>query len=221
VDPSGHDPFENEDWIEEMVWQGRGGVLGSLDQLRQDYLFSNLFYGSGRDGNWTARDWKIYTQNREKYWKEPSSWPNSNSNSKSGFAYHVSRLESLYKSDEKVQFVRAFGLVFAGISYDASWLSAAWEARNGPLLPFLQEGNQGLSPIYEDSIHPGSNQSHHYAGIFFLSYYVEPEIAIIVNLVRDPDNSGDISLGNKAAIDAYFYRYYSMPLSDMIKHIFN
>ncbi len=60
--------------------------------------------------------------------------------------------------------------------------------------------------IFYFSIIPNENQSHHFAGLFFLSYYTGSTIGIMINHLRDPDNPGDINLGKQAALDASAYR---------------
>ena len=83
-------------------------------------------------------------------------------------------------------------------------MKATWEARHGPTLQFLYEGNQGLAPQFIDSLDPSTNQSHHYAGVLFLSYFAGGGPGAVINYARDPDNPGDINLGTIAAIHGAF-----------------
>lgn len=77
-----------------------------------------------------------------------------------------------------------------------------------------KNGSQGQSNhILKQALRPNENQSHHYAGIFFLSYYTDPETALIINYARDPDNEGDVILGSRAAGDAYTLRYFTLDLN--------
>jgi RHS repeat-associated protein len=201
IDPSGHS---------QVVAQVGGCDSTCMDITRLNHLISLVFKGSGEKGTWTADDWSFYYNHREQLWNDPSTWKNTDSSEGWDlFVLHVERLASNYSSSEKGKFVEDFSLLFGGISQYKSWPEAAWDARHGPVLPFLNESNSGLSSEFYDSLNPNENQSHHYAGLFFLSYHTEPESAIIVNLARDPDNAGDILLGNRAADHAYWFRYYS------------
>jgi hypothetical protein len=185
-----------------------------FNRERQDWLFTLIFAGSGEAGAWTTEDWSYYLDHRGDLWSAPETWINSEGASGwQGFATHVERLASHYGPGDKEQFVRDFALVFAGISCETSWYQAALEARGGPLLPFLNEGNGNLGAPYHDSLAPNDNQSHHYAGLYFLSYFAEPEVAVAINVLRDPDNNGDIALGNRAASQAYYFRYYAADLA--------
>jgi len=74
-----------------------------------------------------------------------------------------------------------------------------------PFRSFLNEGNAGLANQFWD-IHPGENQSHHYAGIFFLSYFFGAGTGEAINYLRDSNNPGDINLGNGAAEDSLTIR---------------
>ncbi|HVN53756.1 MAG TPA: hypothetical protein VMT46_05450 [Anaerolineaceae bacterium] len=178
------------------------------DEKRQDYLFSLMFLGSRKNNSWTVDDWKYYYGHKDELWNDPSSWVNPDN--KTGwdlFALHVDRLSSHYSSSEKGQFTEDFALAFGGIPRSAPWPQAAFGVKNGPkTLNFLHEGNDGLDSHYTDTLSPNDNQSHHYAGIFFLSYHVGSESAIAINYFRDTDNPGDINLGRQAALDAYVFR---------------
>ncbi|MCC6187565.1 MAG: hypothetical protein IT318_00910, partial [Anaerolineales bacterium] len=203
TDPTGHMPSDRCDSGECEVYDPQ------LNRLRQDWLFSKIFLGSGESGEWTTDDWNFYFNHRDELWAHPDRWINADGSGWEGFAVHAERLGSLYGPTGKEQFIREFGLMFAGLNYELSWYESAIEAAGGPELPFLSEGNTGLASKYKDSLTPGDNQSHHYAAMFFLSYFVDPEAAMIVNYARDPDNPGDVNLGNRAATQAYAFRFYS------------
>jgi RHS repeat-associated protein len=217
-----NNPVKYRDLSGHMANEGGDGGCDSvcMDRSRQNYLFSLVFEGSGKNGNWSAEDWKYYYSHRDELWQRPSSWKNPDSEmGLDVFALHVERLATHYSSTEKGQFVEDFALLFGGLSKYKSWPEAAFDARHGPTLPFLNEGNEGLRPGYIDSLNPTDNQSHHYAGIFFLSFHAEIEVATAINYGRDPDNPGDIALGNRAAQDAYIFRYYLESPSDMVRII--
>jgi hypothetical protein len=215
-DPSGHKPCFL--WCENEEIDPEEAEFETVED-RQDFLFSLIFKGSGFNGEWTLDDWTYYYAHRDNLWSGKVNWIHQEKSGWSTFAAHARRLASYYGSGRKDQFVRDFGLVFGGISSDGSWTSAAWEARGGPKLPFLHEGNNGLSSLHVDSKRPGENQSHHYAGMFVLSYFAEPEAGVIINLIRDPDNPGDINLGNAAASDAYFFRYNTSDITSLASMI--
>ena len=210
-DSSGHMADDGDD----------GGCNSSRckDIRRQDYLITLIYKGSGDDGSWTAEDLDYYIKNRDLVWKDASKWKNPDTETGWDlFALHVQRLASNYDLVQQRQFVEDFSLLFGGISQDKSWPAAAWEAMHGPKLPFINESNDGLAPRYLDSEHgPKDNQSHHYVGLFFLSYFIDPEAAMAVNYARDSTNGGDIALGNQAAVDAYFFHFYYSTPSSMVK----
>lgn len=70
-----------------------------------------------------------------------------------------------------------------------------------------------MPPEYLETINsqlqPEVNQSHHYAGLFFLGFFTDVPTAVAVNIARDTIdpgpplaiayNPGDIALGNVAA----------------------
>ena len=113
-------------------------------------------------------------------------------------------------------FVMDFGLIFGGIPSSRGFISGAFESRNGPPLSYgttskggafpsyLHYGNQGLPEKFLDE-KGKQNQTHHYTGIFFLSYFFSNGPAKLINFVRDPGNPGDILLGNEAANDAFLF----------------
>jgi hypothetical protein len=178
-----------------------------VNKGRQDYLFSRIVPGHGKNGSWTVEDREYYYENRADIWsygatdkryaKEFTSW--------NSFANHVDKLESIYSSgSSKDLFVRDFALMFGGISADIPWPIAAIEAMTKPPYDYLPEKNTGLPDGYLDR-YELRNQSHHYAGLFFLGYYIDPIAATAINHRRDSNNPGDIMLGDQAIEHAYFY----------------
>jgi hypothetical protein len=107
----------------------------------------------------------------------------------------------------KDRFVRDFALVFSGIPSQGNWKDAAMQVRYGPKMQYLHESNDGLPESYLDSLEPQANQSHHFAGNFYLGYFAGYTQAGFVNLARDFDNPGDINLGAAAALAGAFFRY--------------
>ena len=195
------------------------------DVKRQDLLFGRMFRGSGKNGAWTNKDWEYYYSNRNDLWAHPNKWINPDPQKGwDAFALHVKRLSSYYGPDQKDEFVRDFALAFGGIPYYESTYQAAIDAQHGPAVyngsfrSYLNEGNNGLQTRYVDSLAPKDNQSHHYAGLFFLSYFYGEGLTDITNLGRDWDNPGDINLGTDAATDATVIRFVSdfSELSDYI-----
>jgi hypothetical protein len=191
-----------------------------IELARQDRLFSLMFMGSGVNGAWTFLDWQYYYANRNTLWANPSSWMR-NPDEEQGwdlFVLHVKRLASHYSADQTDQFVDDFALVFAGISPSRAYLSNVRVSLDGNAdYGYLNEGLAGLDDAYIDSIHEDENASHHYAGIFYFSYY-SPSLGglgIIGNMLRDADpgewNQGDINLGNVAAVDAAYIKVLGSP----------
>jgi hypothetical protein len=191
---------------------GAGGCPETCEDIeRQDHLFSLMFQGSGDDGAWTSDDWIYYYAHRDGLWNGTEQWLNPDELAGWDlFALHVERLASNYSADQHEQFVRDFGLVFAGLSTTVPWWVTAMDAADGAgEYNYLHEGNEGLPEKYQDSVHPGENASHHYAGLFFLGYFTNGHLAAAANLGRDADvwngadefNSGDIMLGDAAAYD--------------------
>jgi len=195
TDPGGHA-------VDDGCNQGEcGNWKPKTNAERRNNAFSLMFLGSGENGAWTTKDWDYYLDNYNDLWNGDTTWINPDSETGWDlFALHAERLASNYSPDQADQFMRDFGLVFGGISVSGSWVKAAWDARHGPTIQLLYEGNQGLSPQFTDSLDPRTNQSHHYAGILFLSYFVGGGPGAIANYARDPDNPGDINLGTVAAI---------------------
>ena len=213
TDPTGHANDEG----------GGGGIYDDVvkELIRQDYLISWILMGSGENGAWTAEDWDYYHENKQAIWNDPSCWKNPDPNGWEGFTAHVERLLSHYEAEDEDQFVRDFALMFGGISSEKHWASAALSVAHGPNLPFINEGNDGLSSQYIDTLSPEANQSHHYVGLFFLGYYTDTDVSIAINYFRDPDNPGDIFLGEQAARDgSYFHRYGSyLVLQSMLQNL--
>lgn len=181
------------------------------DLARQDYLFSLIFPGSGYYGEWSGSDWDYYYANRTKLWKGNLPWiHDTDPRGWNSYAIHVERLAAHYGAGDETQFVRDFALFFGGISAIKSWFDAAWEARGGPLLGFYHEGNQGLKSKYVDTLNPEANQSHHYAGAFFVAYFTGATPGLVTNLVREIQpgefNPGDIYLGSAATLHAIYLR---------------
>jgi hypothetical protein len=189
------------------------------DLKRQDYLFSLMFRGSGPNGSWTNKDRDYYEKNRADLWEDPSTWINPDSvNGWDQFALHVKRLASHYAPDAKGQFVRDFGLVFAGIPGSLSWEDAILATNGGPAVmgtfkgeeyrSYLHYSTSGLNEAYIDDLTAGEDQSHHYAGLFFLSYYLHSAnhgatiTPVLYNSIKDWGNPADVALGNGAAADA-------------------
>ncbi len=215
IDPSGHDPYwcggDTSCYAYHYIQMGYGYCDSKCrNKGRQDYFFSRIVPGHGKNGSWTVEDRQYYYENREFIWRynaqderyrnEFTSW--------NSFAKHVDKLASIYSSgSSKDLFVRDFALMFAGISADIPWPRAAIEAMTWPPYDFLPERNTGLAAGYID-IRRNVNQSHHYAGMFFLGYYMDPAAATAINHRRDSNNPGDIMLGDQAINDAYIFNNY-------------
>lgn len=180
-----------------------GGETPNKDKEKQDSLFSIVFSGSGPNGLWTASDWEYYYANRDRLWEDPESWINPETVAGWDlFVLHVKRLAAHYAPGQQNQFVTDFGLMFAGIT-DEHFVIASIKASNGPDLPYLSYTNEGLdSDFFDSKLGPNENQTHHYAGIFYASYYLGEPIGQFSNVVRDLDNPGDVGLGEIAAADA-------------------
>lgn len=169
------------------------------EKQRQDELFQLIFSGSASDGSWTYTDQYRYYTNRSSFWGQPESWDRNGAKGWELFASQASQLAAAYSPAARDEFVRDFGLAFAGIPSQSSFVSAAFGVKNGPgQLTFLNYSNDGLLSKYLDKNSEG-NQSHHYAGLFVLGYFAGSNSATVVNVMRDLDNPGDIALGNVAA----------------------
>jgi len=197
-----------------------------------------MFPGSSPNGAWIQSDWDYYYAHRIELYLNPDKWINDDlATGWKQFTLHVERLMSHYDLTDRAerdQFVQDFGLIFGGISESKGVWGGAWDSMGGPgvtygqfengkpIPSYLHYTNDGVPDIFLDSIHIKENQSHHYAGIFYLSYFFSPPLAQAINFGRDPTNLGDILLGNKAADDAllfsmapdqliYLMTYYSLP----------
>jgi RHS repeat-associated protein len=194
------------------------------DTERRAIIYSRMFPGSGKDNTWTHKDWEYYISNMTDLWTGGKEWYiNGAEYGWDLFAQHVGKLASFYSDDEKDLFVRDFGLAFAGISYKKDLDDALWDARNGPTGDmYIRELNDGLNEQYFESangiIEPADNQSHHYAGLFVLSYFQKEVVSHFIGYVRDPNNVGDIVLGNIAINDASRFRQ-TTTIGDLAKYI--
>jgi RHS repeat-associated protein len=179
------------------------------DEGRQDFLFSLVFEGSGENGVWLASDWDVYFANRTYYWNNPSKWIHPDPIGLAGWENHVLRLSSHYGNDDREEFVRDFALLFGGIPSSVPWVTAAFSVSGGPHdLLFLNESPDGLDQVF---LQGTENQSHHYAGLFFMGYYTSPVGGNIVDFIRDGNAINgitipDIYLGNIAARDGWNLR---------------
>jgi RHS repeat-associated protein len=196
----------------------------SSDVKRQDKIYSRMFRGSGKNNDWISTDWLYYYQNRNDLWKNPGLWINPDSEKGWNlFVLHVRRLASYYTIDQKDEFVRDFALAFGGIPYYKSTDEAAMDAAHGPAVyngsfrSYINEGLEGLDTGYLD-VKSTENQSHHYAGIFFLAYFFGSNEAMALNYGRDSKNPGDVNLGNAASVDAFLFSFSSNlgSVADMI-----
>ncbi|MDZ7844617.1 MAG: RHS repeat-associated core domain-containing protein [Anaerolineales bacterium] len=225
TDPTGFYLCENFDCDgdDDFKWQG--------ELKKQDKLFSLVFRGSGINGTWTKSDWEYYCKNRNSLFFSPQQWK-IKPDSEIGwdlFALHSGRLASHYSLNEKTKFVRDFALLFAGISSKGHWLPQAISSYKGPAVrmsnpksdrSFVYYKNTGLASEYLD-VDVAQNQSHHYAGLFYLGYFAGPEIGWLAGVVREigDKNPGDALLGDQAALDAYYFRYYSGDLKNISNYI--
>ena len=204
-DPTGHRNCEEDSY-------NCPGDTYDPDVARQDMLFTRMFRGSGSNSAWTYKDWQYYDAHRNDLWRHPDQWINPDPEKGWNlFALHAKRLASYYSPDQQSDFVRDFALVFGGVPYSHGVIAGAVASSHGPAVingtyqgdpykSFLNEGNAGLNQQYQD-IHPSDNQSHHYAGLFFLGYFSGGGTAQIINFARDSDNPGDLNLGSGAAED--------------------
>jgi len=218
IDPTGH--YVCEDLECGFPSKNKGQYPGNpwaTELKRQDELFSRVFPGSGDNGKWTEEDWGYYYDNRAALLFNPESWLNPEEVSGwSMFALHAARLASGYGSHEYDEFVRDFALLFAGIPYYDNWMNAAWASRKGPAVrmpekdnwrSFVYYGNEGLVSFYYDDLDKKANQSHHYAGSFFLGYFLGHGLSIPISIRRDIKNPGDLLLGDVAAFHGDMFKY--------------
>jgi hypothetical protein len=208
TDPSGFDPLD-EEWENDFIKE-HGNPPD--DQDRRDRLFSLMFAGSGENGAWTLDDWKRYNGDRDNFWNGQSNWPGSPPPSLDRFNDHLTTLGSYYQPNERDQFVRATGLVWASIPTttglqgvgDVIWV-ATHAANVNATTPFLFEGDAGWNPYFTDNYaspahpQPDRNPSHHAAAFFYTGYFYGTDVAVWANNLRDWDNIEDMRLGNSAA----------------------
>jgi len=199
VDPDGHAEKDPD---------GGCGLKSCIYSFQQDLLASKIFKGSNDDGSWNWKDRYFFSNNRDAIWRDPSKWLNSDPEGWEGFVVRVERLSSHYTEKEKNKFLRDFSLVWGGIPNDTNFITAGLSVGHGPheIQP-LNESNTGLRSDLLDINGATDNQSHHYVGLFFLGYYISPDIARAISYVRDHDNLGDIALGEMAIQDGHnFHR---------------
>jgi RHS repeat-associated protein len=218
TDPSGHS-----------IWEGDSGgecekcIVEFRIKYHRDLLFRKMFLGSN-NGAWTTEDWKTYLENRDFYYDNPDEWINPDPPGVEGWARRIERLAAHYDVEDRDAFVRDFAFMYAALPYDGSWVEAALSAFGGPPTDdYIHESNDGLNPDFIDSRKDWENQSHHYAGIFFLGYFAGQEIASGINEVRDNlirPNAGDVNLGEVAASDgAAFHSMLPSDLADLIRDL--
>lgn len=202
IDPSGHMLDDGCKTVGCGDWKPKSNVD------KRNWAFTVMFLGSGKNGKWIGEDWDFYLSNYNDLWNGDVAWKNPDSvTGWDLFALHVERLASHYSADQEEEFVRDFALVFAGMSSTDGWIEVSWDAamQGHGDYPFLHEGNDGLDGRYLDELDPASNQSHHYAGLFYFGYFSGAGGGFVGNLLRDADpnefNPGDIRLGNIAAVD--------------------
>ncbi len=139
-----------------------------------------------------------------------------------GWAARVKRLASHYGEVETDAFVRDFAFIYAAIPTGGSWLEGALAAIGGPPNDYyIHESNDGLATEYIDSLRDWQNQSHHYAGLFYLGYFGSQAIAETVNCLRDCGdlNFGDINLGITGARDGAAFN--GIAPNDLVSLILN
>jgi len=200
-DPSGHAQSVSTS-------AGCGENSDCVNDANQDYLFSLAFRGSGSDDKWSTDDWQYYNENESDLWSNPSHWLKPDAAGWEGFAVHAERLQNHYGEDNEWKFVKDFGSLFAGIRSDKHWQDAAQEVAGGHTMRFLNESIENLQSQYLDK-RSSENQSHHYAGLFYLGYFGGETMGILVNFGRDTINpkplgidwnQGDLNLGKIGAI---------------------
>jgi RHS repeat-associated protein len=202
-DPSGHDVgcagLEADECSSYGILSKNTIIIRKANAI-QDNLMRTILKGSGKNSAWIASDTEFYYDNRAKIWDNPQSWKNPDPEGLSGWAARVERLESSINNTD--EFVEDFGLVWGGIPTNQPWVAASLSVSHGPHeLSFFNENLDGMAPEYIDTNIPDDNQSHHYAGIFYLAYPTGPIVGKIINLGRDTNNPGDQLLGQQAASD--------------------
>ncbi len=221
TDPTGYDPLDDK-WKQE--FRDAHGGRAPTDQDRRDRLFSLLFLGSGTNGAWTAKNWVDYSARKREYWEgKGDPWPGAMDPGLERFAVHTKRLASHYRPNETDQFVKAFAFIFAGFplsnpilsTIDMIWPADNW-ARDWP----LSEGTAG----WKSAIVDDRNPSHHYAGLFYVGFWLGKNTGIAANWLRDGPlselNVPDLRLGDLAAQqgwDLQVGRYSIDRLSDVLR----
>jgi hypothetical protein len=182
-----------------------------------------IFRGSNDDESWNWDDWAYYTKNRSQIWNNPLEWKNPDPAGWEGFATRVERFASHYSNQRMDKFVRDFSFIWGGIPNDVHYIEAGLSVWNGPHeIKYLNENNNGLRSDLFDKLGIGDNQSHHYAGIFFLGYYVTSPLSNYLAYGRDTDNPGDVALGEIAVGEANRFRNsfnYKRSLQGLVKNI--
>ena len=115
------------------------------------------------------------------------------------------KLASYYTSEEQDQFVRAFAAFFGGVAYKGSVIDAAVGSLRHPEYNPFYEGGEGFDTrFYDPSEGARFNPSHHFAGMFFASYFFGPVIASAGSYIRDGRkgdyNPGDMALSDEAIL---------------------
>jgi RHS repeat-associated protein len=178
---------------------------------RQDYLMTLILQGSNEDGTWSESDYEYYHEHRNEIFNNPTSWLNPDVGGLAGFYIHVQRLARYYSDSEKDQFVRDFALVFGGVATAGTdYIESITTSLQHPALNFLHEGNEGWAPEFLTKGDKTDNQSHHYAALFYISYFSGYSFASLGNFAREakdifnnePIDWADVNLGDQAALDA-------------------
>ena len=200
TDPSGYDPLDAA-WEESFCNEHFGGLAGCTitDEDRRDRLFSVIFPGSGAGGAWNADDWAFYFDNRAALWAGATPWRYDISLGLDRFLSHLDNLAGYYNPGEEAAFAQAIGNVWGGIPF-GSPIGSAIQARGGPVLPILREGNANWIPALVDDGQP----AHHYAGLFYTGFFFGANNAAAINWLRDgplsTNNPPDLHLGYVAGI---------------------
>jgi len=195
VDPSGFDPIDAA-W--EAAFRSAHG-RASTDQDRRDRFFSILFAGSGPNGSWTEAGWAYYHAYREGLWKGTEPWPGAPAAGLDRFVVHLERLASYYAPGEEKLYAQAIGFIWGGVPLGHA-IPAAWQMATNPGAAWAQ-----YQPLFEGTANWRSalvddpNPSHHYAGLFYMGYFLGPTAGYISNWLRDGPlsdlNIPDLNLG--------------------------
>ncbi|MSP13293.1 MAG: RHS repeat-associated core domain-containing protein [Chloroflexi bacterium] len=205
VDPSGHDPLDNQ-------WHSEFKGVHNRDPQWQDVairLFSiaftdewdeNNFYNSQGDLLNDPNLHTIFTTPEENH-----SWAN--------MPDILTRLSGWYKRNEKEAFVRDVGTLFGGLPnrLEESVMRRAVTSSCLPCYDWAFLGKDGL-PQGLIGTDPDANV-HHWAWAFVLGYQVGGDVGRLINTTRElsqvgwnplevsrnPNSQADIGLGNRAA----------------------